>query len=86
MAPSLRTISFNCHSFDKNYEIIRTLLLECDILCLQETMLDANASIGIQNISEEFNVAYEPAVRSDDRFTGRSSGGLAILRRRKSNC
>ena len=49
-------------------------------------MLDANASIGIQNISEEFNVAYEPAVRSDDRFTGRSSGGLAILWRRNINC
>ena len=44
-------------------------------------MLDANASIGIQDICEYFNVAYVPAVRADDRFTGRSSGSLEVLLR-----
>ena len=86
MALNLRIISFNCHTFNKNHELIGSSMLECNILYLQETMLDANASIGIQDICEDFNVAYVPAVRADDRFTGRSSGGLAILWRRKIIC
>ena len=86
MAPSPRITTFNCHFFNKNYEIIRTLLLECDILCLQETQLDANTSIGTQNISEEFNVAYVAAVRADERFTGLSSGGIVNLRKRNIYC
>ena len=44
MAENLKIISYNCRSLSVNMEIVKKLLKNCDILCLQETLVDENNS------------------------------------------
>ena len=81
----LRVISYNCNSFRSNAEIISSLLDNCDILCIQETFICQNDLAILDNFDDRFYVAAEPAVRKDDTFIGRSSGGIAIFWRKSLN-
>ena len=75
----LKIISFNCQSLRSNFEIISDLVKKCDVLCLQETLIDDNNHHFLDQIDENFMYAYIPSVRKADCFVGRSSGGLAVL-------
>ena len=75
----LTVISYNCESFSKNKEFVRMLLDICDILLLQETLLTDNAIENLGNINSDFDYIATPAVRKNNVFVGKSSGGLAIF-------
>ena len=42
MNNNLRISSYNCRSLTCNAEIVKSLLIDVDILCLQETLIDEN--------------------------------------------
>ena len=75
---SVKIISFNCHSARANFDIINSLSKECDIMILQETILNDDNCLILNNILG-FNYAYVSSTRRADIFVGRSSGGLAVL-------
>ena len=52
---NLRIISYNCQSLNAKLDIVSTLLNDCDILLLQETLLtnDNNDILGNININYE---------------------------------
>ena len=75
----LKIISFNCQSFESNFEIVREVIRSCDILLLQETFLTENFSDKLQKLGDEFEFLATPATRNPLCFTGRASGGLAII-------
>ena len=85
MDKKLKIITFNCQSLHANSSIIRDLLLKCDILCLQETLLDENNYQILEALDGNFMFAYTAAHRKPGCFVGRPSGGLAVLWRTASN-
>ena len=85
MAKNLRVISFNCQSFNRKTNIIESLLNSCDVLCLQETLLNDDNYSNLENLDNNFLTFHVPAIRNVETFTGRSSGGLAVLWRKSDN-
>ena len=85
MADNLRVISYNCQSFSCKTLFITSLLSDCDILLLQETLLNEIDSYKIDQLNDDFLSVCVPAVRNIESFQGRSSGGLAIYWRKYSN-
>ena len=83
--PKLRILSYNCQSFNSKSESINKLLNSCDILCLQETLLNNENSVNLENLNSSFLTAHIPAVRNPEVFRGRGSGGLAIFWRKIDN-
>ena len=81
----LRIISYNCNSFRSNAEIISRLLGISDVFCIQETFICRDDVAILENFDDHFYVAAEPAIRKDDTFVGRSSGGGAIFWRKPLN-
>ena len=76
MDRKLKIISYNCQSFSCNAPFISSLLDQCDILLLQETLVnEANSNI-LENINNDFSSAFMPSTRNLSSFSGRSSGGL----------
>ena len=75
----LNIISYNCRSLSNNYEIIRMLLKQCDILFLQETLILQSDFHLIGSLDCNFDFIAEEAYRKKECFTGRPSGGLVIL-------
>ena len=84
MSSSLKIISYNCQSLNVNAVIVQDLLHNCDILCLQETLIDENNCQILDNLDANFMTAYVPAYRKPGCFVGRSSRGLAICWRRST--
>ena len=81
----MRLMSYNCHSFNSNLNIICSLLSSCDILCLQETLICDENSHLYDNLDYNFISSYAPATRKNDVTSGRSSGGLAIFWRKSKD-
>ena len=79
---NLRVISYNCESFNRNSHMIKLLLNECDILLLQETLLCDHSLDVFQSLHDEFSYYAVSAVRSENVFVGKSSGGLCVLYRK----
>ena len=80
---NLGVVTFNCHSFLANQHFVTSILIYCDILMLQETLLLEDNSFKLGKINIDFDYYSVPATRkSDIFFCGRSSGGLAILWRK----
>ena len=79
---NLRILSFNCESFSKNVEFVKMLLVECDVLLLQETLLTENSIELLNDVDPDFSCFATPAVRREDVFVGKSSGGLAVYYRK----
>ena len=75
----VRIVSFNCQSFNSNFEIIDKLLSHCDFLLLQETLVTEHNANFFNKLDKKFNFCYQPAVRSDSFSYGRPSGGLTII-------
>ena len=85
MASNFRIISYNCQSVNTNLNLIQSFLPNCDILFLQETLLnDDNCSI-LEKLDSDFCYAHIPSVRNNQFCVGRPSGGLAILWRNFKN-
>ena len=82
---SLKIISYNCQSLKAKLDIVSSLLKECDILLLQETLLTNDNNDILDNINTNFNAINIPSVRKLGQLYGRSSGGLAILWKKNSN-
>ena len=73
-------VSYNCNSIRNNAETLKSLLEKCDILCLQEIMLEKKDT----DISNDFNPNFKHIVSVRDRETegiceGRPSSGIAIF-------
>ena len=79
MTCNLRIVSYNCQSFNCNIEFIRQLLETCDVLCLQETLLNDINECQLDNLNDDFVSTHVSSVRNSNMFVGRASGGLAIL-------
>ena len=81
-------ISYNCNSIRNNSEIVKCLLREADILCLQEIMLTKD-DLGVLN---QFDPDFEHVAYVNDRENcgineGRPTAGVAIFWRRQfSHC
>ena len=76
---SLKIISFNCQSLNVNFDIVSLLSKRCDVLLLQETLLnDSNKHI-LDNIDPQFNVIHVPSVRKSCHFIGRFQRGLSYF-------
>ena len=82
MSCNLRFVSYNCQSFNCNIEFIRLLLETCDVLCLQETLLNDINECQLDNLNDDFVSTHVSSVRNSNTFVGRASGGLAILWRK----
>ena len=85
MQNSIKICSFNCQSMTVNAAIVQDLMVSCDIICLQETLLDENNCQILDNLDSNFMTAFVPAYRKPGCFVGRSSGGLAICWRRSAS-
>ena len=59
--------------------MVRSLLNRCEILLIQETHLPESGSGVLDDLDDQIVNAFAPAIRKDDVFVGRSSGGLAIF-------
>ena len=75
----MRVISYNCQSFRNNVPLVKSLLNRCEILLIQETHLPESGSGVLDDLDDQIVNAFAPAIRKDDVFVGRSSGGLAIF-------
>ena len=75
----LNITSYNCRSFINDIDFIDMLMTHNDILLLQETFLTNENSHTINDLESEICFISESATRKADCFTGRSSGGLAII-------
>ena len=75
---NLKVISYNCRSARLHFDIIKLLTEQCDILMLQETLLN-DENVNILEGIDSFNVAHTSSTRRIDNFNGRSSGGLVIM-------
>ena len=82
MDSKLRIITYNCQSFTSNVEVITDLLKMCDILLLQETLVNDVNSYLLEGLDDNFCFSYTPSSRQNNVLYGRSSGGLAIYWRR----
>ena len=66
----LQIISFNCQSVRSNLEIIQNLTTECDIICLQETLIDENNFDILGQIDSSFMMNTSLRLDSLDVFQG----------------
>ena len=73
----IKTISYNCQSFNRNTELIEIISRKCNILLLQETLIPDHA-LNDLDIFEDFDFAATPSTRDETNFNGRSKGGLLI--------
>ena len=78
---SIKVTTYNCQSV--NYDIIKILIRDFDILLLQGTLLSDNNQYILNSIIDYFNHAH--AVRKASTFVGRAGGGSAILWRKCNN-
>ena len=78
-------ISYNFQSLNANSETVSSLSNDCDISLLQETLLTNDNSDTLENININFNAVLVSSVRKSNQFYGNSSGGLAILWKKKYN-
>ena len=85
MVGNLKIISYNCQSLRSNAGIVQNLLKDCDVLCLQETLIDDNNNEILEQMDDDFMCAYVPSVRKEGCYIGRSAGGLVIYYRKGLN-
>ena len=78
----MRVKSYNCQSANTNLKLIKSLLINSDVLCLQETFLSEERFHILENLDKDFFVFQTQAIRKVDQFCGRASGGLAIFMRK----
>ena len=73
----LNIVSYNCNSLRKNIDIVRALLVKCDILVLQEIILLDDDDIGLINdISDQINFIATPSTKANSNsLDGKPSGG-----------
>ena len=74
----MRFIPYNYQLFRNNVPLVKSLLNRCETLLLQETRLPESGSGVLDDLDDEFVSAHVPAVRKDDVFVGRSSGGKSF--------
>ena len=75
----MRITSYNCNSFRNNFENVRALLHDCDIILLQELMLEKRDLEILGDLHEDFKYIAEVRDREMDGICeGRPSKGVAI--------
>ena len=85
LVDNLRIITFNCNSMKKNIDVIRTLLNDCDVLCLQETLIYDNDDCYLDRIDNRFNFTLSPCTSANVIAAGRPKGGLITFWRKTLN-
>ena len=75
-----KIISYNCNSIRCNSEIVKSLLVDADILFLQELMLERRDLGFLNDFNDNFrHVAYVKDRESGGICEGRPSKGVAIF-------
>ena len=82
MTCNLRIVTYNCQWFNCNIEFINQLLETCDVVYLQETLLNDILQFQLYNLNDDFIPTHVSAVRNSNMFVGRPHGGLDILWRK----
>ena len=76
----VRIATYNCNSVRNNSEIVKSLLLNVDILFLQELMLEKRDLAILHDFNDNFkHVAYVNDRESEGICEGRPSKGVAIF-------
>ena len=81
----IRVCSFNCQSLGRKFQEVQSLLSNCDLLFLQETLVNEFNSDILESFDENFLSHFVPAVRNSDQFSGRPSGGLVAFWRKSED-
>ena len=76
---SLKIILYNCQSLNAKLDIVSSLLNDCDILLLKETLLTNDNKDILENMNINIIAIHVTSVRKLNHLYVRSSGGLAIL-------
>ena len=76
----LRCATYNCNSVRNNAEIVKNILNNVDILCLQEIMLNKSDLDILKNFDNTFDyVAYVKDRETMGINEGRPTAGVAIF-------
>ena len=84
LVEKINIITYNCFSIRRKIDIIRSLLVLCDVLVCQEIILAADDCYFLFGIDVNFMVDYVPSATSDSG-EGRPTGGQAIFVKKKLN-
>ena len=76
---TLKIVSFNCNSVKKKVDIIRTLIDNYDIVCLQETFLSKDDVTFIYGLSKDINFHISDCIFNSSFNSGRPKGGLLTI-------
>ena len=76
---SFKIISYNCQLLNANLETVSSLLNDCDILLLEETLLTNDNNDILENIDTNSNAIQVSSNRKSNQLYARPSGGLVIL-------
>ena len=74
----LKLASFNCGGFRSNFHLVKSLLSNYDIVCIQETLLCDSDNMRLGDVSDKFSYVFQSAVRNKHNV-GRCRGGLALF-------
>lgn len=74
----MKVVTFNCGGFRSNYEYVKMLMKDNDIICVQESLLYDLSNDILGDLSCDFNFDYQSASRNPN-LTGRCSGGLVTF-------
>ena len=77
----MKISSFNCGGFRSNFEYVKLLMSNVDLIFIQESLLYDQSNDILSELNENFNFDYVSASRGDS-LVGRCSGGLVTYRRR----
>ena len=79
----IKLVSYNCNSIRNNAEIVKSLLDNTDVLCLQEIMLHQRDIDILNDFHDDFkSFTFVKPVEEDVIREGRPSGGVSIFWRK----
>ena len=79
----IRISSYNCNSVRANFENVRNIMSDCDVVCLQELLLCKSDLPILDELNDDFEkIAYVEDRESAGIIEGRPTRGVAILWRK----
>ena len=75
----MNIVSFNCNSARSKVDIIRALIDQFDVVCLQETFLSKDDSSFILGLRDNINYCISDCIQNISLNIGRPKGGLLII-------
>ena len=76
---ALCCVTFNCNSIRNNKEIVKNILKEADVVCLQELMINKGDLDVLDSLDSNFNnISFAKDKETEGISEGRPSAGVAI--------